>query len=180
MSSFGTSAFGAASYGGDIPPYLLFDIDAEITARARNYLARGSMDGTSIKVVSFSVGTGGADLFDYRVATPVDTDAIDLEAPTPILVGPPDIMTKLITQYEHPNPMASCAYCQLDAAEGNDVLSEVALWAEVLKSPYQYEDPNLPNPPPIAKVTFLAAIGHFPVKAKNSSMQYALRVNVQF
>jgi len=180
MSKFGTAHFGTSKFGGDPSPYLLFDIDTELTYMARHYLARGATDGTSIKAVEFSIGSGGIDPFNYQVAVPVNPDAKDLEVP--IILGPyapPSDVTgaKIIAHYEYPKSGSSCVYCLLESLEppaaGSDFISEIGIWAKILYSPYTFET----TPP---ENTFLAAIGHFPLIVKNSSMQYALRVNVNF
>lgn len=166
MSEFGLSEFGSASFGGDPSAVLLLETDAEVTSRARRLLARGRTDGTGFQVTEFSVGQGGLDIFDYHVATPVNPDAVQLELPINIAGSP----TKVITQYERPNLNSGCVYCLLENAETNERLSEVGVWAEIKCSPILAE----------IGTTFLAAIAHFPLICKNSSMQYAFRVNVQF
>jgi hypothetical protein len=166
MSNFGLSEFGAASFGGDPATALILEVDAEVTSRARRLIARGRTDGTGFKVIEFSVGQGGLDLFDYKVATPVNPDAVQLELPINIAGNP----TKAIAQYEHPNLNSGCVYCLLDNSEVNERLSEVGIWAEIKCSPSLSE----------VGATFLAAIAHFPLLCKNSSMKYAFRVNVQF
>lgn len=167
MSQFGTGQFGTASFGGDPDPALIFDIDAEITTRARDLLARGSTDGTGIKTIKFSIGTGGYSPFDYTRAVPVNPDSTDLDFPLPFLT--PD-GRKVITEYERPNSKSGCTYCVVDALEGNAPLGEVGIWAKILYSPFTHELGDI----------FLAAIAHFPLVAKNSSMRYAFRVNVHF
>jgi hypothetical protein len=166
MSNFGSAEFGPAVFGGEPTTVLFLSVDAETTSRARELLARGIVDGTSFKATLFSVGQGGLDPFDYKIATPVNPDAVQLEIPLLISGNP----TKEITKQEHPNENSACAYCLLDTVEANDRLSEVGIWAEVLCSPYLSE----------IGTVFLAAIAHFPLVCKNSSMRYALRVNVQF
>ncbi len=77
---------------------------------------------------------------------------------------------KNITEYEHPNPSSGCTYCLTAPNEANDVLSEIGIWAKILWSEQTAE----------IGTVFLAAIAHFPIVCKNSSMTYAFRVNVQF
>jgi hypothetical protein len=166
MSKFGIAEFGAATFGGDPTTTLLLEVDAEVTSKARRLLARGRTDGTGFQVIEFSVGQGGLDLFDYKVATPVNPDAVQLELPINIAGNP----TKAIAHYERPNPNSGCVYCLLENAEVNERLSEVGVWAEILYSPILSEVGTI----------FLAAIAHFPLICKNSSMKYAFRVNVQF
>lgn len=163
MAEFGTSLFGSALFGGDPFASLELDIDAEVTTIARRYLARKTIDGMSFKVTEFSLGQGGADPFDYKIAIPVNPGAQSLEIPIAL---PP----KAITEYERPNPSSGCAYCLVESGEANEVLSEIGIWAEILWSPYTAE----------IGTVFLAAIAHFPIVCKNPSMNYAFRVNVQF
>jgi hypothetical protein len=138
-------------------------VDAEVTTRSRRLLARKTTDGTAFKAIEFSLGQGGVDPFDYKTAVPVNPDAQALEIP--IALAP-----KAVTEYEHPNPSSACTYCVVDPGEANEVLSEIGIWAEILWSPYTAE----------IGTVFLAAIAHFPIVCKNSSMSYAFRVNVQF
>lgn len=77
---------------------------------------------------------------------------------------------KNVTEYEHPNPSSGCTYCVVVSAEANEALSEIGVWARILWSPYTSE----------IGTVFLAAVAHFPLVCKNSSMSYAFRVNVQF
>jgi hypothetical protein len=83
MSSFGSATFGDASFGGDpgTTTGLLLEMDAEITSTARRFVARSMTDGTSFKMIEFTVGQGGLDLFDYKYAIPVNQDAADLDDP---------------------------------------------------------------------------------------------------
>lgn len=180
MPNFGTSQFGTAKFGGDPTPFLLLEIDTELTYTARHYLARGLTDGTSIQAVEFTIGQGGIDPFDYRVAIPVSPESANLE--NPIALGPyvpvTDVIgAKTITKYEVPKDGSSCVYCLLDSLEppaaGSGFLSEIGIWAKIAYSPFTFET----TPP---ENTFLAAVGHFPLIVKNSSMQYALRVNINF
>lgn len=166
MSEFGIAEFGTATFGGDPSTFLLLKTDAEMTSRARRLLARGRTDGTGFQVIEFSVGQGGLDPFDYKIAVPVNPDAVQLELPLNIAGNP----TKAIAHYERPNLNSGCVYCLLENAEVNERLSEMGIWAEILYSPILSE----------VGTVFLAAIAHFPLICKNSSMKYALRVNVQF
>jgi len=243
LSNFGSAEFGPAVFGGDPlgPTGLLFEIDAELTTTARMFLARGTIDGTSFQVREFTVGYGGLDPFDYKMATAVNPSATDLEQPItlPIMpipgtlsvangsdtistsddlkyvVKPGDLIevttgtgvqiftvqtvtinsltvttdsantdaaatgvlyvevagAKYVSVYERPNHTAACCYCTLPRSIGTlEPLSEIALWAKIICSPITAEVGNW----------FVAAIGHFPIQCKNDTMQYALRVNVQF
>lgn len=164
MSEFGPAEFGPASFGGDPSVAgLLLEIDAEVTSLARRLLARKTTDGTAFKAIEFALGRGGVDPFDYKTAVPVNPDAQSLEIP--IALAP-----KAVTEYERPNIGSGCTYCVVDPGEANEVLSEIGIWAEILWSPYTAE----------IGTVFLAAIAHFPIVCKNSSMSYAFRVNVQF
>lgn len=161
MPFFGTSSFGSASFGGDPTPSLFLQVDAEMTYEARRLMARGWTDGTSLQIVKFSVGQGGFDPFDYKVALPVNPDATVLEDP---------VFTDFIDALENPNPENACAYCVLEYAEANVTLGEVAIISEIQCSPIPTEN----------GVQFVSHIGHFPLVAKNDSMRIALRVLSQF
>jgi hypothetical protein len=162
MSLFGpTGIFGTSVFGGEPVPFIYLDIDAEVTTRARMLIARGSTDGTAIKVVDFGVGQGGFDTNDYRAALPVNPDAASLD--DPVLLSEP------IDYYEQPNVSCRSFYCLLEAGEANYCLGEIGLWAEVVYSPIAAE----------IGTTFLFAIGHFPLVANNSDIQYVFRVTVQ-
>jgi len=161
MSQFGTGSFGSAVFGGDPTPYLLLSVDAEMTYRARQLMARGSTDGTSLQMQQFTVGQGGFDPFNYRVALPVNPDATALIDP---------YFTDTIDQYEHPNPRNACAYCLLEYTEANVTLGEIGIWSEIQCSPIATENGTM----------FLSHIAHFPLIAKNDSMRIALRVLSQF
>jgi len=103
---------------------------------------------------------------NFTVTTPASwTDPFATGTIKPYVAG-----AKNITQYEHANPHSGTTYCVVTATEANETLSEIGIWAIVKCSPYQAE----------VGTTFLAAIAHFPLVCKNSSMSYAFRVNVQF
>ena len=148
--------------GGDPTPYLLYEVDAELTSRARTLIARGATDGTALHAVKFSLGSGGLDPFDYSASVPVNPDASDLDRPlVPALF-------KDILHYEQPNPQSACVYCFVDSSEANDLLGELAVWARIVSSPRQSE----------VGTYVLAAVAHFPLLVKNDSMRYVFRVNV--
>jgi len=93
------------------------------------------------------------------------TDPIATGTIEPYITG-----AKNITEYEHANEHSGTTYCVVTPTEANEALSEIGIWGTVLWSPYTAEIGS----------TFLAAIAHFPLICKNTSMSYALRVNVQF
>lgn len=161
MSQFGTGSFGSAVFGGDASPSLLLQIDAEMTFQARRLMGRGLTDGTSFQMKQFVVGQGGFDPFDYKIALPVNPDVTVLEDL---------IFTDVIDEYERPNPQNACAYCVLEKAEANVTLGEIGIISEIQCSPFPAENGT----------TFLSHVGHFPLIAKNDSMQIALRVLSQF
>lgn len=176
MSNFGEAEYGDGHFFGGvpIPPSLLLEADAEVTNKARVLTARASTEDTSIQVVEFSIGSGGIDPFDYKTAVPVDPDAIELEIPILLPASVPPAETvghQVITHYEKANLTSATFYCLLENSDGNEPISELGLWAKIVRSPFQHE---LAAPP------FLAAITHFPLICKNDSMAYALRINVQF
>ena len=161
MTDFGTGAFGTAVFGGDPTPFLLLQIDAEMTYQARSLMARGLTDGTSLKMSQFSVGQGGFDPFNYKIALPVNPDAVVLYDP---------IFTDVIDYYESPNPQNACAYCFLDYLEANVTLGEVCIWSEIQNSPIPTENGQL----------IISSIGHFPLIAKADTIRIALRILSQF
>lgn len=162
MSNFGSGSFGSAVFGGDPTPYLYLQADAEVTYRARALMARGLSDGTSIRAREFSVGRGGFDPFDYLTALPVNPDAVALDDEI--------LSNEAIDYFEYPNTMNACFYCLLESGEANQTLGEIGIWSEIQNSPIPAENGTY----------ILSAIAHFPLVAKNSSMQVALRVAVQF
>lgn len=153
MSSFGLTEF-------DRPTQLpfTFEVNAKTTSLGRRMLARSSVDGTSIRAVQFGVGRGGYDTFNYTTATPVNSEATTLE--DPVLSG------EAIDELERPNPECACYYCLLETGQANYALGEIGIWAIIENSPISTENGT----------TFLFAIGHFPLKAKNSNMKMSLRV----
>jgi hypothetical protein len=161
MSNFGPALFGPAVFGGEPVPRLFTLIDAEVTTLARHYMARGLVDGTSIRSVKFSVGRFGYDPQDYLSALPVNPDVEALGDP---------IFTDDIDYWERPNELSICHYCLVDFAEASAVLGEVGIWSEIQNSPIIAENGTL----------ILSAVGHFPLIAKNDSTAAVFRVNVNF
>ena len=140
------------------PLYLpAYTIHALSTNLARRLMARSSWDGTVIKATSFSVGTGGYDIPNYTNATLVNPDALALQAQ--VFLGP-------ITKLEWANPSCSSYYCQLGPLDANVLLGEIGIWSTIVSSPVSGE----------TGTTFLSALAHFPLRAKNASMSLALRV----
>jgi hypothetical protein len=160
MGEFGSSFFGSASFGGEPNPLLLFEIDAEMTTRARVLQARSLTDGTSFRAVEFAVGRGGFDPFEYRAAAPVNPDATTLDE---------EVFRDDLDHFERSNPRCGIFFCILEKAEANVTLGEVAIIAEILDSPIGSEIGN----------QFLMAIAHFPLVAKNSDMRFGFRVLLQ-
>ncbi len=156
-------------------------------------LAKVALPGTLGVIATVSVVTTTQDLTDYlrpgylvEITTGSGTETLTVESVTaaqfvvttqssytdPVATGVIDTLiagAKNISEYEHPNPNSACAYCGLDKTEANEVLSEIGIWGKIVWSPNQHE----------IDTTFLAAIGHFPIVCKNSTMDYALRVNIQ-
>jgi hypothetical protein len=152
VSSFGIQEFQRVY---DLP--YIYQVDATVTALARQLLARGAMDGTSLRGTEFSVGTGGFNPFDYTEATPVNPEVQTLDNA---------VFTDTIDEYERPNPECASFYCVLESGEANTTLGEIGIWAIIENSPIPGE----------SGTTILYAIGHFPMKPKNVSMQMAIRV----
>ena len=134
----------------DLTTYLQTDYQVEVVT--------GS--GTEILVVGSVTATQFTATSLATWTDPVATGSIE-----PLSPG-----AKNITEYEHPNPSSGCTYCLVEPGEANEVLSEIGIWAKIMWSPATAE----------IGTVFLAAIAHFPIVCKNSSMRYAFRVNVQF
>lgn len=169
MSKFGGgTVFGTGVFGGDPTPFLLYQIDAEMTTEARRLMARSLTDGTVVVALRFSVGRGGFDPYDYLAAIPVNPDAQALHDP---------VFTDAIDRVEHANETAKVFYCVLEPDEATETLGEVAILAEVHNSPGD----------PIDETEIVFAIGHFPllVHAPEAAvpplnpMRIVLRVSVQ-
>ncbi|KKN22030.1 hypothetical protein LCGC14_0919310 [marine sediment metagenome] len=161
MSEFGGgSSFGSAVFGGEPTPFLWLRVDVEMTTEGRRLTARGHTDGTSLQVISFSVGRGGFDPNDYLAALPVNPDASALSD---------SIFTDQVDHIEWANQQCVVCYCALDSAEANQTLGEIAITGRVANSPGD----------PADDATIVMAIGHFPMLAKNSDMRYVLRVTLQ-
>lgn len=162
MSLFGpTGIFGTSVFGGEPIPFIYLDIDAEVTTRGRMMMARGMTDGTALHLTEFGVGRGGFDTNDYRAALPVNPDATSLDDAL--------LLNETIDYYEQPNSNCRAFYCWLEAGEATSTLGEIGIWAEIVHSPVAAE----------IGTTFLFAIGHFPLIAKNTDIQYVFRVTVQ-
>ena len=123
-------------------------------------IARGQTDGTSLRATDFAMGRGGFDPYNYIASIPVSPDVYTLTD---------EIFTDTIDYIEHPNDAAISFYCLLESAEANVTLGEVGIRGVVQ---------NSPGDPVDGTVVFMA-VGHFPLIAKNSTMQYVLRVTVQ-
>jgi hypothetical protein len=162
MSLFGpTGIFGTSLFGGEPIPFIYLDVDAEVTTRGRRMMARGLTDGTAMQLTEFGVGGGGFDCNDYRAATPVNPDAYYLDNPI--------LLNETIDYYEQANSNCRVFYCLLEAGQATSTLGEIGIWAEIVYSPIAAE----------VGTTFLFAIGHFPLVAKNTDIQYVFRVSVQ-
>lgn len=140
--------------------FCYLDVLATTTMEARRIMAKGQTDGSSLQAVSFSVGRCGFDPYDYLAVIPVNPDSYALDD---------EIFGDVIDHVEHPNAAAVSYYCLLESGEANETLGEVAIWGVVENA--------VDNPP--SGTTVLMAVGHFPLIAKNSDMQYCLRVTMQ-
>ena len=135
-----------------------FVVSAKMTALARKLMARGTLDGTSLRSVEWGVGMGGYDPFDFTKVLVVDDQAQALI--DPVFSG------QTITQYEQPNGWCASYYCEIGTRSANFLLGEVGIWAIIQNSPNSLENGTM----------ILRSVGHFPAKAKNSNMQMAIRV----
>jgi hypothetical protein len=155
VSSFGIAEFQRVY---DLP--YVYQVDATVTSLGRQLLARGSMDGTSLKAIEFSVGTGGFNPFNYTEATPANPEVQTLDS---------SVFTDTIDEMERPNPECACFYCVLETGEANSTLGEIGIWSVIQNSPIPGENGTV----------MLYAIGHFPMKPKNTTMRMAFRVTAQ-
>jgi hypothetical protein len=151
---------GPAVFGGEPLANIELRIDAEATMEFRRLRARGVTDGTIVRATRFSVGTAGFDPNDYLAALPVNPNATALDNIQ---------FTSDIDHIEWPNSECLSCYCLLETGEANWTLGEIAIIGEVQQS----------SGDPVDGTEIVMAIGHFPMLAKNSSMQYALRVTIQ-
>lgn len=157
---------GPAIFGGEPLAEIELRVDAEATMEFRRLRARGVTDGTIVRATHFSVGQGGFSPDDYLNALPVNPNATALDDPLTFTTGS---QIAEIPHLEWPNRECLSCYCLLEAAEVNETLGEVAIIGTVDQSPGD----------PVDGTRIVMAIGHFPMLAKNSSMQYALRVTIQ-
>lgn len=134
-----------------------------ITNQAREYLARSVSDGTSIKMVEFSVGSGG-----YNVAMPVyatDPDPASLELESEIYRA-----TLTATENVTINGMSKSFVGRLSMSSVVGGIGEIGLWAEILSSPYPTEIGS----------KFLFAICHQPLNVKSLNHVASYRIIVVF
>lgn len=157
---------GPTVFGGEPLAEIELRVDAETTMEFRRLRARGITDGTVVRATHFNVGRGGFDPNDYTSTLPVNPNATALDDP---VAFPSGSYNEPIDHVEHPNEWCASFYCLLETGDINETIGEIAIVGEVQQS----------SGDPANGTKFVMAIGHFPLLAKNSSMQYALRVTIQ-
>jgi hypothetical protein len=150
-------SFGLAENFNPLAPLPPYVVTAKTTALARRLIARGSVDGTAVKVIGFEMGSGGYDVLDYTQAAPVNPEASMLESA--VWFSPTIVL-------EWANESCSSYYCMLDLTDAVSPLGEIGIVSEVVWSPIASE----------IGMWFLSALGHFPLKVKSDTMQFAIRV----
>lgn len=148
------------------------DIDAQLTNKAREMIARATLGEVAFRVIGFGLGRGGYDPVD-----PVQILAIDpsnLELDDKCFPDSDPFTFEPFTSTEEPEAMVRVYNCrvQADPVPGNADfgLGELGLYAEILKS-------NL-----VGEVgeKFLYAICHFPIMCKTRRDTFLRRVVVSY
>lgn len=110
----------------------LITVKGIITTVAREYLARSAADGTSIKIVDFSVGSGGYVTSLPLYAKDPDPEAVSLESE--IYRGPLTAVENVTI-----NGMAKSFVGRLSLESVVGGIGEIGLWAEIISSPFPTE-----------------------------------------
>jgi len=136
------------------------DIEARITDRGQQMLARSSVDGTAFNIYTMALGTGG-----YDPAVP--TRALWVN-PSSIALGN-EVIRRPIDAVEMPGYLGSRAYvCRFDQDSFVGGIGEIGLWAEIVHS----DDPS-----EIGE-TFLFAVAHQGLNTKTRHHIMTVRVFV--
>jgi len=107
-------------------------IQAKVTTLARQLLARSITDGTSFRIAEFGVGTGGYDTSFPIASIIVDPNATALSA---------EVFRDVVDLVETPmlNGIAKAFVCKISRTELKAGIGEIALYAEIVNSPYEPE-----------------------------------------
>lgn len=147
------------SLGGVSGPLSVSSVTATVTDRARTLVARSITDGTSIKITSFAVGTGGYDVSNPLSALTVDPMDTSLSA---------EVFRDIINKVETATlDNTSKAFVgRIGPTELEAGIGEVALFAEILSSPFPAE----------VGTTFMFAVAHQPLNVKTRSHVVSYRI----
>ena len=136
-------------------------VEAKLTSIGRQYIARSICDGTSFKIDTFAVGSGGYDVAYPTKAISVDTNSINLDA---------EIFRGAITTVEEVlvNGTSKSFVSRLAQNAVSGGIGEIGLFATILNSPYLDEIGS----------QFLFCLAHQPlnVKTKNHVTTYRIVV----
>lgn len=146
--------------GVEIPAAFL--VTAALTDFARAMIARSLIDGTSLQVKTFAVGSGGHDTTDFTSGLSIGTAV--MESDLRILVFGPEPIDII----EDPNDTSKSFYLRVEGDEAIAALSEIGVYAEIQNSPFPAEDGT----------TFLFAIGHFAAQTHVPGMISVFRMIV--
>lgn len=134
---------------------------ARVTDRARQLLARSVVDGTSLRITTAAIGTGGFDVSNPTSTTPIDTSATSLQN---------EIYRAAIDDVEVPLTTGTAASFVTRIGRGTILspIGEVGLYATISNSPVPFENGT----------SFLFCIGHQPIQTGTNNHVFSLRVIV--
>lgn len=132
---------------------------AKVTDIAREYMARSVVDGTAYKVGTFAVGSSGYDVSNPLLSTAVDPGAVSLTT---------EVYRDTIDLVETANlsGTAKAFVCRLSRDDLAAGIGEIALFAEILNSPFSSEIGTF----------FMFAIAHQPLNVKTYNHVSSYRV----
>lgn len=151
----GISSSGTVGPGGRT----VSSISATVTNRAREYLARSIVDGTSFRITEYAVGTAGYDVGNPLSATLVDPNATSLISE--VYRDTLDLVETATLDGTAKSFVARISRDELAAGIG-----EIALYAEILNSPFL----------PEIGTKFMFAVAHQPLNTKTFSHVVSYRV----
>lgn len=141
----------------------IITVKGTITTVARQYFARSASDATAVKVVEFSVGSGGYNTVVPLYATDPDPNAVELEF---------ELYRATITAVEEVlvNGTAKSFVGRLPREGLVGGIGEIGLWAEIVYSPYSSEIGE----------KFLFAVCHQPLNVKTLRHVSSYRIVIAF
>lgn len=136
---------------------------SRVTNRAREIMARGLIDGTSLRVVQAGVGTGGFDNSNPTSSLPIDPTATSLQN---------EIFRDVIDRIEIPvtSGTAVSFVFRISRTESFGPIGEIALYAEIQNSPIPLENGSL----------IMFSIAHQPIITKTPNHVYTTRIIIAF